>query len=387
MKYENANNLLPPDLIDAIQRYWQGGYLYIPKKAEDTSEASPETEYKIELSKRNGHIYTKYLEGWSVKKLAVYYSLSESSIRRILSNQRKEANTMHTKIYEALKNWDLEHKSLLQQHTSVWEVDGRYMLKIYSDIPSLKRNADILTLLRQAGIPAAKVIPTKYGQPFAQCGDHAYLLTGKLEGKHYSSPISSRFAKQVGTILARLHIAFRDCESYIQPWNNSLLDEMTGWIHTCLKENQWQLIPFPVYRDVLERLSALYPRLPIQMIHRDVHLGNFLFSGEQFSGYIDFDLSQRNIRIFDLCYFLVGLLASESAADLADPWDQIVSAAVEGYTTLLPLSSEEKAAIPVVMESIEILFTAYFLSIQDIACASDAVNILHRIRSEKFILK
>ena len=34
--------------------------------------------------------------------------------------------------------------------------------------------------------------------------------------------------------------------------------------------------------------------LPVQLIHRDVHFGNFLFDEGKFSGYIDFDLSQRN---------------------------------------------------------------------------------------------
>ena len=29
----------------------------------------------------------------------------------------------------------------------------------------------------------------------------------------------------------------------------------------------------------------------------------FLFYNNKFSGYIDFDLSQINIRIFDICYF------------------------------------------------------------------------------------
>ena len=46
-----------------------------------------------------------------------------------------------------------------------------------------------------------------------------------------------------------------------------------------------------------------------------MHFGNFLFQEGSFSGYIDFDLSQKNIRIFDLCYFLAGLLAEE-------PWEE-----------------------------------------------------------------
>ena len=101
----------------------------------------------------------------------------------------------------------------------------------------------------------------------------------------------------------------------------------------------------------VETLEAVYDDLPKQLIHRDVHFGNFLFFEGNLSGYIDFDLSQRNIRIFDICYFLTGLLA------------------------------EEKNAIPCVMECIEILCTAYFINIQDIKHANDAYRIFHFIQN------
>ncbi len=34
MKYENANNILPPELIRQIQKYAAGKLLYIPQKEE-----------------------------------------------------------------------------------------------------------------------------------------------------------------------------------------------------------------------------------------------------------------------------------------------------------------------------------------------------------------
>ena len=51
--------------------------------------------------------------------------------------------------------------------------------------------------------------------------------------------------------------------------------------------------------------------LGIYIICRSQVLEGLFFEGD-FSGYIDFDLSQRNIRIFDICYFLTGLLAEET---------------------------------------------------------------------------
>ena len=385
MKYQNANNLLPPELLREIQRYWQGGYLYIPKIAED--QPVKETTYQVELSKRNEHIYQKHLQGWRGRDLAAHYNLSGSSIRRILLNVRKEADTMHDKIHQVLQNWNLINSTLVQRDTSVWEVGETYMLKAYQDIPSAQRNADILRQLRLAGIPAAEVISTADGKPFFRDEEKAYLMTRKLPGKPYAGPIDSAFAHRLGNILAQLHLAFQNVDSIIPVWNNSLLDELKGWICEKLEENNWEVIPRAVYDEIVSNLSDCYSGLAVQMIHRDVHTGNFLFSDGAFSGYIDFDLSQRNIRIFDLCYFLAGLLAKETAATLADPWSQIAAAAVAGYEARCPLSREEKAAIPLVMQAIEILFAAYFISIQDFACASDAAQVMRRIREENLILR
>lgn len=61
MNYKNANNILPDSLVQEIQQYVQGEYIYIPIKDKVINE--PPTEYAQELIKRNEHIYAKSLEG------------------------------------------------------------------------------------------------------------------------------------------------------------------------------------------------------------------------------------------------------------------------------------------------------------------------------------
>ena len=73
MKYKNANTVLPKELIEQIQKYVQGEYLYIPINDQHRMESV--TDYKIELVKRDAHIYTKYLEGMSQKRLSQMLSL------------------------------------------------------------------------------------------------------------------------------------------------------------------------------------------------------------------------------------------------------------------------------------------------------------------------
>lgn len=381
MEYKNAAQVLPPELIRQIREFFQGGYLYIPRD-EALSASGHRTDYQTELDNRNRHIFHKHLQGWTTRQLAEHYSLSPSRIRRILQTQRKDTQTMDEQIRTLLPYWGPESGSILRRDESVWEIGGRFMLKAYDDLPTLERNARVLTVLHENGIPTAQVIPAASGDSHVAHESRFYLLTTRLEGRPYTGKITESAARSMGKTLAALHQAFQKCQNQLPLWDNSLLQELSGWILEQLEADGWEILPESVFREVCGHLAALYPRLTVQMIHRDVHFGNFLFSGDEFSGYIDFDLSQKNVRIFDLCYFLAGLLAHETGADVALPWPRIVHATVDAYDRENPLSTEEKAAIPLVMQAIELLFTAYYLSIQDRVCAEDAVRVLYRIRDE-----
>ena len=206
-------------------------------------------------------------------------------------------------------------------------------------------------------------------------------MTEKLPGSNRTDIRKPGTAYKMGETIARLHRILRKCEQKITFWDNSLLDEMEGWIKQTLEENAWEQVSEQEYLSVTNQLRNRYGSLPRQLIHRDVHFGNFLFLNGELSGYIDFDLSQRNIRIFDLGYFLAGLLARESGTKLEeDEWLRIVSDVISGYESVSELKREEKAALVSVMESIEILFAAYFLRTEDRICAEDAADIFHKLR-------
>ncbi|ACA55259.1 conserved hypothetical protein [Clostridium botulinum A3 str. Loch Maree] len=88
MKYEKAQNILPDGIIEMIQNYIDGGYIYIPKKNENKKSWGENTETKRYLKVRNKEIFNKYSSGASVKILAEEYFLTEGSIRRIIRNQK-----------------------------------------------------------------------------------------------------------------------------------------------------------------------------------------------------------------------------------------------------------------------------------------------------------
>ncbi|BDB00647.1 CD3324 family protein [Clostridium botulinum] len=88
MKYEKAQNILPDGIIEMIQNYIDGGYIYIPKKNENKKSWGENTETKRYLKARDKEIFNKYSLGASVKILAEEYFLTEGSIRRIIRNQK-----------------------------------------------------------------------------------------------------------------------------------------------------------------------------------------------------------------------------------------------------------------------------------------------------------
>jgi Mor family transcriptional regulator len=90
MSYIKAELILPQELLEIIQEYAQGQYLYIPKKAENRKEWGANTNAKKQLCRRDEEIYDKYRQGASAMSLADEYYLSLKSIQRILLKEKNK---------------------------------------------------------------------------------------------------------------------------------------------------------------------------------------------------------------------------------------------------------------------------------------------------------
>ncbi|MGL5694153.1 MAG: CD3324 family protein [Peptostreptococcaceae bacterium] len=90
MKYKKAQNILPKDVLDLVQKYIDGDYIYIPKKDNRKKSWGEVSGIKAELNSRNFEIYIKFSQGTSIKQLSTDYFLSESSIRRILCTHKNK---------------------------------------------------------------------------------------------------------------------------------------------------------------------------------------------------------------------------------------------------------------------------------------------------------
>lgn len=383
MKYKNANDVLPTELVKELQKYIQGEFLYIPIKEKKKHRAV--TEYKIELEKRNNRLYKMHLEGVKNEQLAKNFSLSESSVRRVIVEQRRRFESMREKITTLLHRWGLQSQSVKQIYGTVWQIGEDYVLKIYNESDSLKRNIMINNHLESMGIPVGKVLSTLDGQQYVEDDNQYFFVSSKLLGSNIVNlKFPTKSALTMGEIIAKLHLAFNSLEYKVQLWDNSFLVEMNGWVKDSFEKSGWQNISRDEYEQVVEKLEKSYDKLPAGLIHRDVHFGNFLFYDGEFSGYIDFDLSQKNIRIFDLCYFVLSVLSEKEKFQIEnEKWFDFVKNVFSAYNKILPLTLEEKESAVYVMECIELLFLAFFDGEEDSALAKSTYDVFKFINSNE----
>jgi len=85
MKYRNASEILPDELLKEIQKYTSGEAIYIPtptdKKRKRWGEGSGT---RIFYEQRNEEIRYKFSHGATMEQLAGEYFLSVETIRKIV---------------------------------------------------------------------------------------------------------------------------------------------------------------------------------------------------------------------------------------------------------------------------------------------------------------
>lgn len=83
MKYRNATDILPDELLKEVQRYTSGEALYIPNCGE-RKKWGHGSGARIFYEQRNEEIKRKYLGKTGIVELAKEYFLSTETIRKIV---------------------------------------------------------------------------------------------------------------------------------------------------------------------------------------------------------------------------------------------------------------------------------------------------------------
>lgn len=83
MKYINAAEILPEELLKELQTYTAGEILYIPKTS-SRKEWGAANGSRIFYQERNREIQRLFQLGYSVDTLAKQYGLADSTIKKIV---------------------------------------------------------------------------------------------------------------------------------------------------------------------------------------------------------------------------------------------------------------------------------------------------------------
>lgn len=89
MPYTNAEDILPPELLKAVQDYVQGEQIYVPRIEDKKLGWGMKNGTKKMLDSRNNDIRHQRGQGWSIDDLADYYHLSADTIRKILYSRTR----------------------------------------------------------------------------------------------------------------------------------------------------------------------------------------------------------------------------------------------------------------------------------------------------------
>ncbi len=269
----------------------------------------------------------------------------------------------HKKVQQILKNWNLDNETITDiyyegtgnKNDSACYVGTDYVLKYTANPGKLKNHMEVSKALDSIGLLSASPIVTSHGAAYVQDGEIYFYLTRRLPGKqmtpHHFGDGDGRF---VGEIIGQLHLALKKIDKAVN--EADLLATVRDW--ALPKAREVLNLPGTFCKEYLDTFSSLYPNLPRQIIHRDPNPGNIICSEDQW-GFIDFELSERNVRIYDPCYTATAVLSECFGSD-NEKWLEVYRNIICGYDSVARLTEEERTAIPYVILANQFVCVAWF---------------------------
>ena len=269
----------------------------------------------------------------------------------------------HKKVAKILKNWNLQgetiqdiyYESTGNKKDNACYVGEEYVLKYTPNFDKLKKHIEVSKALSGIGLLAAVPVETADGAEYVQDGGVYFFLTRRLAG---SQMVSHRFGEGdgrfVGEILGQLHLALKHLDDCVS--EADLLATVRDWALPRAKEVL--KLTDDYCKDYLKTFEALYLQLPRQVIHRDPSPGNIICSESEW-GFIDFELAERNARIYDPCYAATAVLSETFGKD-NEGWLETYRDIICGYDTVARLTEVEWEAIPYVILANQFVCVAWF---------------------------
>ena len=288
-------------------------------------------------------------------------------------NLFKEEHIMvsHKKIKEVLQSWGLENEKLTDVvyaetgnvSESACYVGDSYIIKFSPNLGYVEKHISLSQAIESVGLLTAAPIKTVDDKFVVAREEMYFFITKRLEGKQLKA--STMYfedyipkARFIGEIIGQLSVAL------------SKVDVITNQANIFKSAKEWAIpalvgkvdLPKSFVELYEKEFGEVYESLPQQIIHRDPNPGNIILFGDNW-GVLDFELSERNIRIFDPCYAATAILSESFEADNTDKlnqWIIIYKNILHGYDEVVKLSDNEWKAIPYVVITNQLISTAWF---------------------------
>ena len=223
---------------------------------------------------------------------------------------------------------------------------GRFILTLYEKRVSAADLPFFLALLDHLAArdnPVPPAIPDRGGREIQELEGRPACLIRFLPGVSVTHPTPEQ-ARAAGAAMARMHLSFADFALErpnalgVEEWPR-LLDRCGDDLDSIATGLGLRL------RGALASVLGHWPRdLPYSAIHADLFPDNVLMRGDTVTGLIDFYFACTDIRAYDLAV-MHSAWAFDNDGAPADP--AVGRALVAGYDSVLPLSAEERTALPV----------------------------------------
>ena len=269
----------------------------------------------------------------------------------------------HKKAAQILKYWNLEGEAITDiyyegtgnKNDSACYVGEEFVLKYTANLGKLKNHIEVSKAIKSIGLLSASPVTTITGQEYIQDGGLYFYVTQRIKGMQIvSHSFGNGDARFVGEIIGQLHLALSKIEDCVS--EADLLATVRDWALPDVKQTLGLTDAF--CKEYLDSFAALYPKLPRQIIHRDPNPGNIICNQDQW-GFIDFDLAERNVRIYDPCYASTAVL-SESFGRDNELWLAVYRNIICGYDSVAHLTDVERKAIPYVILANQFVCVAWF---------------------------
>lgn len=313
------------------------------------------------------------LYGCSPRK---YQQLYPGTVSRPLLPEVSTIMYTEKELRQVLSHWDIDPKLPIENIYLMtgakvpgkdWRVGEEYLLRA-GDRQSLVKNRSIAKALANQGFQALLPIPTCGGADFLD-GAEPFFLTRGLQGKPLDK--AERFGEKrlefgtkYGGAVARLHNALQEVQRDFPADEVNLYDTIINWAlpNVQKQDEQWGMdLGDTFFEDYKQRFGELYPHLQRQLIHRNPNPTTILFHEGDVAGFIDFEMTEINVRLWDPCYCATGILCE--GPNHFDKWIEVLHGIIKGYDHQAHLNEAEKQAIFYVLCSIQMICVAYFQGI------------------------